>query len=799
MKNFTDKKIRIIYNPKQMRMKKKNLLNDSLTSRLAKYSAAAGAIIAISSNADAQVAYSGVQDITYDTQGVLNSLDLNGDGITDFYFGLDGASAAFGSYTSYNSVFIRNPASNSWLGSSNPYTLSSGYLINSTASWSNSGNTYNLGDFDLSSNTSTNISGFVGTGDNYLGVRFEINPGEFHYGWMKIAISADCASLIVRDWAYQETYGTDILAGSILDERSPTAILGTVTAQPVSGDFDITITFNERIIGLLESGVSVTNGAVKTGSLITADDGLSYTATITPDGLGDVIIALPAGAAQDATGNDNEAAIDLVVDAGFPPTVTLSTLVTQHLNGEFDITITFSEKTTGLLESEINVTNGVVKASSLVTTDGGKTYIATITPGGTDDVTIALPAGVAQDAGALDNEASNDLVIANDVPPTVTLSTLATEPVNGDFDISITFSEAVSGLEESEIIVTNGSVKALSIAKPVGESGYIATITPAASGDVTIALPAAVVLDGTGNDNEAATDLVVVADLDAPTVAITSNETEPVNGEFDITLTFNEKTTGLDDSELTVTNGSVKANTLVTSDEGLTYTATIVPIASGDVTIALQANVTQDLAGNGNEAATNLVVVADLDAPTVALTTAVTEPVSGEFDITITFSEKTTGLEESEFTITNGTVKVSSLLTSDEGLSYTVTIVPTASGDVTIALPANVAQDAAGNDNEAATNLVVVADITIGIDLIQASKEILAYPNPTNGFMTLDLSKSELDVKYIAITDLLGRSIHNQDVTSKVVDLDLSSYEKGIYILIMQTNTIQITKKIVIK
>ncbi len=480
---------------------KKKLLKDSLTNRLLKYSAAAGAIIAISSNADAQVAYSGTQNLDFSAQGVLHPLDLDGDGTDDFNFGLPGASSVFNSYTSYNSAFISNPASNSWVGSSDPYALSSSYAISASASFAGSGGGWNLGS---ASSAGSNYSGnFPGQGDQFIGVKFDIS-GETHYGWIRINLASSCDALTIVDWAYEETPDVGILAG---DE-----------------------------IG---------------------DDG--------------------------------------------PPTVVISSTVTQHLGAEFDITITFSEIVTGLLEGEIVVVNGTVNGSSLASTDGGLTYTATITPTGASDVTVSLPAGVAQDDEIDDNLASNDLVVANDAVPTVVLSTAATEPV------------------------------------------------------------------------------------------------------------------------------------------------------------------------------------------------------TGEFDIAVTFSETTTGLEESEITVTNGTVKAGTLATTDAGITYAVTITPTAAGDITISLAAGVAQDGTANDNTAAVDLVVESEYGLGIDNISSVDGIKAYPNPTTGLMTLDLTKSELNVNSIAITDLSGRIIHNQNVANEIVKLDLSKYNKGMYILIMQTDANSITKKIVIK
>jgi len=283
---------------------KEKLHKNSLASKLAKYSAAAGAILAISSNADAQVAYSGLQDITINGAGTF-AIDLDGDGNTDFNIGVSNS-------ISFNYANIQNPASNSWLG--NPvYALSSSYLVQSTLSWTNSFSPWNLGSYYTSAGMYW--GNFPGAGDQYIGVKFEINSGEFHNGWIKINLSIDCTTLIVRDWAYDQTKDVGINTGDKGDITSPTVVLSTSVTEPVNGEFDITITFDEEVNGLEEGEIQVTNGTLKAGSLVTSDGGITYTATITPTATGDVTISLPSAVAQDLAGNDNEAATDLIVEA----------------------------------------------------------------------------------------------------------------------------------------------------------------------------------------------------------------------------------------------------------------------------------------------------------------------------------------------------------------------------------------------------------------------------------------------------------------------------------------------------
>ena len=99
----------------------------------------------------------------------------------------------------------------------------------------------------------------------------------------------------------------------------------------------------------------------------------------------------------------------------------------------------------------------------------------------------------------------------------------------------------------------------------------------------------------------------------------------------------------------------------------------------------------------------------DNTAPTVTITSA--EPTNtntSPIPVTITFSESVTGFVIGDITVGNGTAGNF----SGSGTTYTADITPSAQGAVTVDVAANVAQDAAGNDNTAATQLSRTYDTT---------------------------------------------------------------------------------------
>ncbi|MEM9600991.1 MAG: Ig-like domain-containing protein, partial [Pseudomonadota bacterium] len=187
---------------------------------------------------------------------------------------------------------------------------------------------------------------------------------------------------------------------------------------------------------------------------------------------------------------------------------------------------------------------------------------------------------------------------------------------------------------------------------------------------------------------------------------ITSSATDPVSGAFPVTVTFSEAVTGFAIGDLAVGNGTA-SNFVATSSS--VYTATIAPSADGAVTVNIAAGAAQDSAGNASEAASQFSLQNDATAPTVAITSSATDPVSGAFPITVTFSEAVTGFALGDLTIGNG---AASDFAATSATTYTATITPTADGAVTVDVAAGAAQDTAGNNSEAASQFSLESDTT---------------------------------------------------------------------------------------
>ena len=89
------------------------------------------------------------------------------------------------------------------------------------------------------------------------------------------------------------------------DHTRPTVAITSEAAAPLTEAFTVTITFSEPVTGFELEDIRVTNGRASNFLEISPQE---YTATITPDGSGEVRVEVPEEVAEDGSGNGNQAA-----------------------------------------------------------------------------------------------------------------------------------------------------------------------------------------------------------------------------------------------------------------------------------------------------------------------------------------------------------------------------------------------------------------------------------------------------------------------------------------------------------
>ena len=137
---------------------------------------------------------------------------------------------------------------------------------------------------------------------------------------------------------------------------------------------------------------------------------------------------------------------------------------------------------------------------------------------------------------------------------------------------------------------------------------YTATITPTASGTVTIGVAANVATDAANNQNTAATSKTVSIDVDKPTVTIGVPSGTQINA-FNATITFSETVSGFTQSDVSLSSSaaSITSWRANSSKHGL-HSDYHRDSQWDSGRLGVAANVATDAANNANTAATSKTV-----------------------------------------------------------------------------------------------------------------------------------------------------------------------------------------------
>ena len=497
----------------------------------------------------------------------------------------------------------------------------------------------------------------------------------------------------------------------------------TVPSGAQNSAFDATITFSEVVSNFVQGDVSLSGTATASITDWNTTDDTLYTATITPTTSGTVTLNILADVAIDAAGNKNTAATEQEVVVELKdetdPDVIISVLSGVQ-NSAFDAIITFSEVVSDFLQADLSLSGTASASITAWDTTDNIVFTATITPTTSGTVILDIAADVATDAGNNGNTAATQQTVAVDIDkPSVTI-TVPSGAQNSAFDVTITFSEAVSDFAQADVSLS-GTATATITAWDANSANtvFTATITPTTSGTVAFNIAAGVATDAADNTNTAATEQTVTIDVNAPTVTITV-PSDLQTGAFDATITFSEAVSDFLQDDVSFSTNTAEASITAWSANtaNTIYTATVTPAKSGRVVLSVAAGVATDTAGNDNTTGTSARVgvsiiqqqVTDTVSPGVSI--SVPEGVqNAAFDATITFSESVSDFVQGDVSLSGtATASITDWNTTDDTV-YTATITPTTSGTVILNANADVATDAAKNGNTAATQQTVTVDV----------------------------------------------------------------------------------------
>lgn len=252
---------------------------------------------------------------------------------------------------------------------------------------------------------------------------------------------------------------------------------------------------------------------------------------------------------------------------------------------------------------------------SSVTDNSNGTYTATLT---------STTVGTATISATLNSVAVTDTasVSFTNVPPTLSSSSPSDNAtgVSSSTNIVLTFSEAVD-VETGNITIKktsdNSTVETIDVrnsSKVTGSGSTIITINPsstlAVSTEYYVLIDATAFDDADGGSYAGISSTTVLsfttgADSTPPTMTITAAEGsdgfQSDDATISLTFTSNEATSNFAVGDITVSNGTLSD---FNASSSTVYTATLTPIAAGEVTIDVAAGTFTDGNANNNLAAT---------------------------------------------------------------------------------------------------------------------------------------------------------------------------------------------------
>ena len=289
----------------------------------------------------------------------------------------------------------------------------------------------------------------------------------------------------------------------------------------------------------------------------------------------------------------------------------------------------------------------------------------------------------------------------------------------------------MTGFVASDITVGNGTASAFTAT--TADRVYTASITPTASGEVTVDVAVDAATDAAGNGNPAATRATSTytappVDNTAPRVASIVRQTpssSPTNADsliWRVTFTENVKNVDAADFAITGTTASVTDVTEATASTEYDVTASGGNLASLDATVTLSFASGQDIADNADNALSDTAPtgtndntwVVDNTAPTVASIvrqTPTSSPTNADsLTWRVTFSEAVSNVDTADFAVFGTTATLSVSEVSGVTGAYDVT--------------------ASGGDLAGVTATVTLS-IATGHDIQDAASNALTNTTPT--------------------------------------------------------------------
>ncbi|MBA2423023.1 MAG: T9SS type A sorting domain-containing protein [Chitinophagales bacterium] len=183
-------------------------MESTLNKKIKGYSTLAGSLLAMANVADGQIVYTDLADVTVSGDGASYDLDLNNDGTVDYRINItsNGGTGVKMLAEALGNNAIAGTAAAPYFY---PYVMDLNDVIGPDLEWNGGANQT----MAISGYYPDPYGNWFGEIDKYLGLRLDMGSDN-HYGWARLDVSDDAKTLTVKDYAYESTAETEIMAGA---------------------------------------------------------------------------------------------------------------------------------------------------------------------------------------------------------------------------------------------------------------------------------------------------------------------------------------------------------------------------------------------------------------------------------------------------------------------------------------------------------------------------------------------------------------------------------------------------------
>ncbi len=499
------------------------------------------------------------------------------------------------------------------------------------------------------------------------------------------------------------------------------------------------VTFSEAVSGVDASDFALVTNLNGAGITNVSGSGNVYTVTVNT-GFGDGTlrldltdndsvlngIGIPLGGVGAANGNFS-AGTTYTVDKTPPAVTAITSLGANPTNAaSVDFNVTFSEPVTGVDLGDFSLVTSAGAALTNITGSGSSYTISVATGAGNDSLrldfvdndTVLDTAGNFTAAGF----SSGSTYTVDRSAPVVTSVTPAGQPNETSVEYTVSFSEAVTGVDGSDfsLFTINGA----NIASVNGAGNLYTVTVNLQPGRDSVRLDV--------NDNDSIVDAVgnplngsfiggvfnIAIETPIATSIIRASANPTNAADVNFIVTFSEPINGLDAGDFILTNGASITNII---NSNPFYIVMVSTPNEGEVKLELRDNDSIfneqgiPLGGSGMENAnftTGERFTIDRTPPQVtSIVRASSDPsINSTADFIVTFSEPINGLENSDFVISQNNVILSSVSTLQNKNPFFWVTVNTGAGSGTVRL--DLLDN--GNITDLAGNLLANNNFTAG-------------------------------------------------------------------------------------